>query len=558
MSQFAYDPFLDEDMNGSITKWEENQIEMQKYKRHIRETTRSLPIEVKSSTDGIEISHDNFHDLHFCFVVNGWKGVLNGISYMKHHFDVHPITAGSVTYRNTEMKKTTVKMIHHAVRCNAGLRGTSDGIAGGGDRVSNEILQTIQKYIQQNYKPYHSVNLSNGATEYGEFVSSISLNGEREDPSPIKLKITISFFGISLGGIYSRYAVGKLYEKLHSKESDNSNENSMVFPINFSLENITEDTTTNVSELDTTIHVPVYFNTYVSHLSPHLGLKDNTYIALNSFGENLMAKCTGPTGRDAFHKTSTFYDLATCGKYLEPLSLFHKRIAFSNSHHTDLMVTTNSGGFLHPGSSYPHHPIPLHDKYTADLESKDSKNILTSFSPKYLAGCYVTLPDHDILTSIKNKPEKDSSNKLIDMSNALDSLGWTKIFFECRDMTASVRLPSRRLLCFLQSIPKPDNGKFITTKHQQQQQQIINGDIGDEEEMMSKILTSQQLSYKLNNNADGHHSSAYWYIPESHALMTTRSKGRFTCVLCRRGRPLVNELINEVIHQIQAFEFPTS
>lgn len=173
---------------------------------------------------------------------------------MHHLFDNHPIISN-----NNENNNIGEEIIIYQTMCNEGFLATSDGVAAGGQRVAQEILTFIQ--------------------------SKIGARNNREKVS----KVTISTIGFSLGGLYSRYAISKIYKELSSdvmEENEKSTQDADKMEIPSNEENETINTVT------------VEFNLFASVASPHLGLKQNTFFSVFSFVENIFAFITSTSGRE--------------------------------------------------------------------------------------------------------------------------------------------------------------------------------------------------------------------------------------------------------------------
>lgn len=180
---------------------------------------------------------------------------------MHHLFENHPIIIN-----NNENNNIGEEIIIHQTMCNQGFLATSDGVAAGGQRVAKEILTFIQ--------------------------SKIGARNNREKVS----KVTISTIGFSLGGLYSRYAISKIYKELSSdvmeeeeneedkKSTQDADKMEMKIPSN--------------EENETISTVPVEFNLFASVASPHLGLKQNSFFSVFSFVENTFAFFTSTSGRE--------------------------------------------------------------------------------------------------------------------------------------------------------------------------------------------------------------------------------------------------------------------
>lgn len=314
--------------------------------------------------------------VHFCFLVLGYKEYS---------------TSGRKDYLMKSMVDAVSKfspnnnVIYHTLSSND--YKTHDGVANGGQRVANDTIRIVQ---------------------------------DKLDESPTIRKITISFLGISLGGLYSRYAIAKIYEKLSSTQKmDNDTTQRQMMLKNGRGENVS-----------------VHFNTFYSCASPHLGLKRNTYIPLPRWGEYVIAKLLKKSGCDMFQFNDLLWEMATSSNFLEPLSLFQNRVAYANAYHTDFLVNTRTSGILHEDSTFPHRithgsHIELEGKGT--INYTEPKSELSDKEKKFIVAIAVTEKSQDASVGDKTHDCKDCDNQLSHMSKCLDELGWKKIFVDVRN-----------------------------------------------------------------------------------------------------------------------------
>ena len=136
-------------------------------------------------------------------------------------------------------------VIVHSVLCNE--RRTNDGVKNGGERVVEEVMEVIQSRIN----------------EYCPMCMNIT-------------DVTLSFVGNSLGGLYSRYAIARIYENLTSHEVPKETDYVMR------LEN----------------GIPLHFNIFCTTASPHLGTANHTYLPLPRTAEIGIGYVMGATGQD--------------------------------------------------------------------------------------------------------------------------------------------------------------------------------------------------------------------------------------------------------------------
>jgi hypothetical protein len=193
---------------------------------------------------------------------------------------------------------------------------------------------------------------------------------------------TLSLIGNSLGGLYARYAVGS---------------------IDWSAGTI----------------LPGIFCTLST---PHLGLQNqyNLPVLGNPKSlEPLVANLLQRTGRDLFrldddNDQDIIKNLACDAKFLEPLGNFHRRIAYANAYGTDLLVPTATAVFLEGAAESPH--------------------VLVEQSAAPFPRVVFETPQKEVSTS--GATTTDGSSYL---SRRLDALGWTKVFWDLRDIFESER-----------------------------------------------------------------------------------------------------------------------
>jgi hypothetical protein len=224
-------------------------------------------------------------------------------------------------------------LVVHSIRSNEGK--TSDGVISGGSRMADEINSAI---------------------------ADISKHHD---------KITLSFVGNSLGGLYARYAVSEIC-----------------------MEKVT----------------PKVFCTTAT---PHLGIRNHTYIPLPGFGQYLSSLVLQQTGRDLFSYTNIIERLATGEEFLKPLSRFEKRIAFANSYNTDFQVPTATAAFLSESDESVHYRV-------------EKSNYNASFAP--------------LVVETRKQPYY-LDNTSTDLALRLDALGWTKVFCDVREHLVSLVKP---------------------------------------------------------------------------------------------------------------------
>lgn len=345
--------------------------------------------------DNQQNSIKNPIDAHYIFLIHGWLGNPNEMGFLESSINrfaesasIANANANANTNTNTNVK--AARIVTHSAICNDAK--TTDGIAIGGIRLAQEIQQFIIDDIQS--------NMDGSATNSNKV------------PEP-EHHCTISFVGNSLGGLYARYALSRLPDKL-PLQSDSGQE--------------------------TTPCVHLQRQIFVTTATPHLGVASNTFLPLPRTLEQGISRILNLTGRDLFrtddidviYQMSTDYDT-----FLKPLSLFHKRIAFANAFRTDFQVPTSTAAFLSKESTYPH------------FIEKDVDH-------PFIVAVARTEENLEVL---KGKIDERIPCKRHAMSVKLDSLGWQKVFVDVRDY---IPLPGIALPSFLTTGSRQKWNDFIS------------------------------------------------------------------------------------------------
>jgi hypothetical protein len=177
---------------------------------------------------------------HFCFLVHGHRGLSRDLSYLQ----VVMQALAKQQIRTMRKKKNNSNfrhdMIVHNAVCNEGK--TTDGVMKGGERLVEEMLQVMSDEMQKR-------NTTTSSSEH---------------------HVTVSVVGNSLGGLFGRYAVARLSEKLQQPDG------SLLL----------NDT------------YPVHLNVFCTTATPHLGVSKYTFLPLPRTLEIGAAHAMGSTGRD--------------------------------------------------------------------------------------------------------------------------------------------------------------------------------------------------------------------------------------------------------------------
>mmetsp|Transcript_26557 Transcript_26557/g.56492 ORF Transcript_26557/g.56492 Transcript_26557/m.56492 type:complete len:229 (+) Transcript_26557:3-689(+) len=114
--------------------------------------------------------------------------------------------------------------------------------------------------------------------------------------------------------------------------------------------------------------------------------------------------------------------LPPAGDFLSPLERFRKRIAVANAFNTDFLVSVSSGAFLSPESDSAHHH--------RDSEFVGSESFRWMRDTEHVALQVATTTRHEG----DSDANEGASESCVD---ALDGLGWHKIFVDTRSVLPS-------------------------------------------------------------------------------------------------------------------------
>jgi Putative serine esterase (DUF676) len=249
-------------------------------------------------------------------------------------------------------------LVHSAI-CNH--EKTTDGVVAGGIRLAREVNEWLA-----------NVKSRNSATT--------------------TQKITLSFVGNSLGGLYARYALALI---------------------------------------DWTDIIPAIFCTTAT---PHLGITaPHIYLPIGSALEFATAQVLRETGKDLFRLTSVLQDMTINAVFVEPLSRFRRRIAVANAYYTDFQVPCSSGAFLAKKDTVPHTRIAYRNVEQSVDATASNVSIVMAVETKR--------QETDDLKSATYGGETVDSDE---MARRLDVLGWTKIFCDVRGSLPSFPVPFQR------------------------------------------------------------------------------------------------------------------
>jgi hypothetical protein len=370
-----------------------------------------------------------------------------------------------------------LEAIFHRVKCNN--TSTFDGIAAGGTRLAREVRDFVAAYVKERKKSWQRSE--------SEYHSSIS------------------FFGYSLGGMYCRYALSVL-----SFEFDAGPTRVHLHPMDF-----------------------------CTAATPHLGIASHTYFILPRCMEYVFAYLFGKTGKDLFRvdrrkrrkwqclrskkskgeANDLIYAMATKAEYLRPLAKFRRRISFINAFGTDAQVPTATAGMISQFSDSPHCLVE-----NAMSESWNIGDIE--------ALVFQTKPCERPKSLQSSGTWSGKNDEAVTMSKSLDSLGWTKVFVDCRKgmKGCSVRCICRR--------PRRE----LVSSYISSQRNITQDSGGVDSSDI--IFLSSDLCNLLESSEHLH------CLPTGHFVLVAWSKTNAGKKLTEKGRPLVQQAARMLISDV--------
>mmetsp|Transcript_22145 Transcript_22145/g.52418 ORF Transcript_22145/g.52418 Transcript_22145/m.52418 type:complete len:473 (-) Transcript_22145:193-1611(-) len=355
-------------------------------------STLALAAEGNCSSQTFASGGKNYH--HMVILVHGYLGSYREQEYLSEALmreGRKALSVVGVESRDDEndescwSRSNTHNFVVLNSKANSGaMELTADGVAKGGKRLASEVSD----WVRQQKAEVQNTDSSSGS----------------------QTVMTLSFVGNSLGGLYSRYALTEL-ETIFGKANDNDNDND--------------------------IHPLVFCTTS----TPHLGVSQETFIELPKWTEPYVSSIfRQPTMDDLFCANTSTVITDMCHSsnaspqrdFLRPLKRFRKRIAMANAYNTDFLVSVASGAFLSSRSDSVHH------HQDSDVVAASAIRLMKDM--EHIALQVATLPSSD--NGSKQKPSERKSplveHDTSDCVNALDDLGWLKIFVDTRSILPKI------------------------------------------------------------------------------------------------------------------------
>lgn len=276
----------------------------------------------------------------------------------------------------------------------ANTKDTTDGIAKGGERLAAEISDWIQEQTEA-------------------------------ESSESTIVPTLSLIGNSLGGLYSRYALAELDALFRSDSDDDDGiRKTKVRPLVF----CTTSSPHLGTSRETFVRLPEWTEPYVSSAFGQRTMDDlfrvhnSTVIADMCRRPDRDRNPPPPADHEARKRVADDDDV----DYLSPLGRFRKRVAVANAYNTDFLVSVSSGAFVSSESDSTHHG--------EGSEFEGSR----SFRWMRDAEEHVALQVATVARPENDTPSDDDDETTVESCvNALDDLGWHKIFVDTRGMLPS-------------------------------------------------------------------------------------------------------------------------
>ena len=298
------------------------------------------------------------------------------------------------------------------------------------------------------------------------------------------------------------------------------------------------------------------------------------------------------------------HNMCTSEKYLTPLRNFRQRIAYANVYGTDFQVPTLTAAFLNEKSGVGHFVVGSRDLQSSSNGSEDrgieeKKEEEDTDGEVQVATHKRELSEHRedatddkkdafppfivavVRTEKQTQPQSPTKahyiddatadDELLQMSQSLDALGWTKVFIDVRDRIPVPGLAKPAWLKgpygSLDDLIRERKGLKFDSLHQSHTNIALSTDTGaatvdNASEESSKatpkvqvddttdeqcILTSQELAASTNSGDSFH-------FPLGHTVMVANSKSEQYSKLNSQGRPVMDRLAENMVESVLEFE----
>lgn len=328
--------------------------------------------------------------------------------------------------------------------------------------------------------------------------------------------------------------------------------------------------------------------------TPHLGVASHTFLPLPRRAEVGVAHAMGQSGKDLFRLNALLRHMATQPQFLAPLAAFRKRTAYANAYSTDFPVPACTAAFLHSNSSYPHYFVEtretrlspsiddddddddLSETETTDAPSTTNKEqkqqqpkpncslvIATLHTParkdsRLADRCCAAFEQqeqeqpespHDPDTASTASSDTNPDAELAYMSATLDSLGWKKVFVDMRKEVPRIVVPKSILRQRPSTSDSSDNDTASTGSEQSASNPTLDTLPIHVLKAERQVVTSKDLVAAVTETGE---LGVYW--PLGHNMMVAFSRSRWSTYMNRAGRPVVDALAREIVHDILSWD----
>lgn len=227
--------------------------------------------------------------------------------------------------------------------------------------------------------------------------------------------------------------------------------------------------------------------------------------------------------------------------------------SYANAYGTDLPVPVQTAAFLHDQSTYPHH---FSVEQTTNGNGDQDTVVVDDDSGLIIATLH-TPPNHQPCL------DQEHEDELVQMSTALDSLGWTKRFVDIRQQVPRIAIPRRFSNSLKQGVSMlsasissenmsslEDSGRSSSgeaSKHDEAEKQEETA-VSLHELKQKKIVESRDVSKVMKSDAnDPYHRLQ---LPVGHNMMVAFSRSRVSTYMNKGGRPVIDALAKELVEGI--------
>jgi Putative serine esterase (DUF676) len=480
--------------------------------------------------------------LHLIVLVHGWMGNANELAYLQQALQTLAAEVGADTTsqqqhtsststaaqtatsnhssNNHHNKNNTAQVVVHSAVSNQDR--TYDGIAAGGTRLADEVNAWIDDLLL----PWTRTPTATASTNR-------SGNAFHQPPPP---RVSLSFVGNSLGGLYARYALSKI-------------EWTRAVPAAM------DDTATAAGATSTTTTattIPIVPAVFCTTATPHLGVGgSHTYLPVGAYGERgiVAALRMGQTGRDLFRFSHAIQSMTVQPQFTTPLSRFRHRIALANAFNTDLQVPCSTAAFLSqvPSSTSSSKSTSQHRRRT-DIELHYPPHAITNDNSNTnavvgIAMAVSTEAELDDSCPNENETDHDATEQLSsdELALQLDRLGWIKLFCDVRGSLLSVPVPLTTPSWLHNPLPS-STSTSIDNKE-------MEG--AGEERFSSRELWGMFATFFPSSNSIAKLSwASLLHIPMGHTVLVANSKNQFYSRLNAAGQPIMDALARHLIAEI--------